>query len=154
MKSKIFISVLGLLLMGGAFGDGCDEEEPKPDFVTVNVKAEGRFLLRLEGQEPTLCSNDMYGKTIRVDMIKAGGERFNLFVQTEVHCYFQTEFKSFKLYREQPIEIVAYLEQVDSGYTQIRGVDYLSWDEVYPKHDFGETYDYTSYVEIIWLYSL
>ena len=132
MKSKILISFLGLLLMGGAFGDGCDEEEPKPDFITVNVTVEGSFLTQAEGQDLKLCTNDEYNRTVRVDIIKAGGERFNLFVQTEVHCVFQTEFKSFKLYREQPIEIVAYLEQVDSGYTQIRGVDYLK--KIFPFH--------------------
>lgn len=154
MKTKIIISFLSLLLIAGAFGDGCEEEEPKPDYITVNVTTEGKFRLQLVGQTATFCYHEMYGKTIRVDVIKDGGERFNLFTQTDNSCNFSTSAVSFKLYREQPIEIITYLEQVDSGYTQVRGVDYLSWDAVFPQHDFGETYNYNSSVNLIWLYTL
>ena len=154
MKTKIIISVLALLMVAGSFGDGCEGEEPKPDYITVNVTTEGVFRFRLIGSPIVTCGSDIYGETVRVDVIKAGGERFNLFTTIQPNgCRFNTSAVSFKLYREQPIEVIAYLEFVDSGYTQVRGQDLLSWDEVYPGTDFGETFNYTANVMIQWIYN-
>ena len=153
MKTKIIISLLGLLFIAGDFVGGCEEEEePKPDYITVNVTTNGSLLKRLTGSTVTSCEQITIGVTVRVDVIKAGGERFNLFTQTDSNCNFTAEAVSFNLYREQPIEVIAYAEQVPAGYTQVQGVDYLSWDEVYPQKDFGDTYAYSSEVSIIWLY--
>lgn len=88
---------------------------------------------------------------VRVDVIKAQGETFNLYTLTDMTCSFNTETVSFKFYREHTIEIKAYSEQVPGGFFQIRGEDYLSWDEVYPKYDFGDTYNYTSNVLVKWV---
>lgn len=154
MKSKVIISFLALLMIAGSFGDGCEGEEPKPDYITVYVTTEGQFRYRLVGSEVTTCGRDIWGRTVRVDVIKAGGERFNLFTTIQPdYCKFNVSSVSFKLYREQPIEIIAYLEAVDSGYTQVRGQDLLTWDEVYPAKDFGETFNYSAFVEIQWLYN-
>ena len=153
MKTKIIISLLGLLFIAGDFIGGCEEEEePKPDYITVNVTTNGSLLRRLTGSPVTSCDVFTRGVTVRVDVIKDGGERFNLFTQTDSHCDFTAETVTFNLYREQPIEVIAYAEQVTAGHTQIQGVDYLSWDEVYPQKDFGDTYAYSSEVTIIWLY--
>ena len=153
MKTKIIISFIGLLMFAGAFGEGCEEEEqePKPDYITVNVTTKGKVLSKKVGNPVLLCYQLLQDLTVRVDVIKAGGERFNLFTQTGTDCRFQTELVSFKLYREQPIEIIAYAEQVPGGVTQVEGTDYLSWDEVYPMYDFGSTYNYTSDVTVLWL---
>jgi hypothetical protein len=103
--------------------------------------------------EPELyCDSHSQGVTVRVDIIKDGGERFHYFPVTDMSCKFTSSTATFKLYREQPIEIIAYVEAVPAGFTQIQAVDYLSWDEVYPLYDFGETYNYTSNKDIIWLY--
>ena len=151
MKTKILISFLGLLLIAGAFGDGCEEEEPKPDYITVIVTTKGRVMSKEVGNPVLLCYQPLQGLTVRVDVIKDGGERFNLFAETDMSCRFESKSVSFKLYREQPIEIIAYAEQVPGGVTQVEGIDYLSWDEVYPQYDFGETYSYTSNVTVLWL---
>lgn len=154
MNTKITISLLGLLLIAGAFGEGCEEEEPKPDYITVNVTIKGGVYVKHTGNEILVCTALHQGITIRVDVIKAGGERFNYFpITNAMSCKFETGTATFKLYREQPIEIIAYVEEVESGYTQVRGVDFLSWDEVYPSHDFGDTYNYTSNVNVIWLFN-
>ena len=152
MKTKIIISLLGLFFISGAFGDGCEEEEePKPDYITVNVKTEGELLTEDTNSHIRACSDHTRGKTVRVDVIKAGGEQFNFYNVTDSNCKFTSETATFKLYREQPIEIIAYAEEVPGVFTQVRGVDYLSWDEVYPQYDFGDTYNYTSLVLIRWL---
>ena len=156
MKTKIIISLLGLFFISGAFGDGCEEEEePKPDYITVNVSTIGYLYTKQVGFAELTCDLSLVpSKTIKIEIIKAGGERFDFYSQVgDLLCQFGTNAVSFKLYREQPIEITAYAEQVPGGYTQVRGVDYLSWDEVYPQNDFGDTYDYTSEVTILWLFN-
>ena len=152
MKTKIIISLLGLLFIAGDFVGGCEEEEePKPDYITVNVTTNGQILTEIPNNPILFCDNLIQDIPVRVDVIKAGGERFNFYTTTDISCKFTSETATFKLYREQPIEIIAYVEIVPGGYTQVRGVDYLSWDEVYPAYDFGNTYYYTSVVTIKWL---
>jgi hypothetical protein len=151
MMRKIVLSLLGFLMIAGGFNEGCEEEEPKPDYITVNVTTKGIVRSKKVGSSILMCYQPLQSLTVRVDVIKAGGERFNLFAETGMDCDFQTESVSFKLYREQPIEIKAYSEQVPGGVTQVEGTDYLSWDEVYPQFDFGETYNYTSDVTVLWL---
>ncbi len=47
MKTKIIISLLGLLFISGAFTEGCEEEEePKPDYITVTVKADWKHFIK------------------------------------------------------------------------------------------------------------
>ena len=47
MKTKIILSLLGLLFISGAFTEGCEEEEePKPDYITVNVNVSGNHLIK------------------------------------------------------------------------------------------------------------
>ena len=152
MKAKIIISLIGLLFISGDFVGSCDEEiEPKPDYIIVNVTAEGFLLFKNTGSIEGSCIDTTKDVPIRVDVTEGGGEQSNFFLQTSEQCEFTTETVTIKLYREQQIEIKAYAEQVPGGYTQVRGRDNLSWEEVYSIKDFGETYYYTSNVTIYWL---
>ena len=154
MKTKIILSLMGLLFISGAFGEGCEEEEePKPDYIIVNVTTKGHLYHRLAGSPAYSCGDWTRNEAVRIDVIKAGGERFNLYSTTNFNCEFATETVSFKLYREQPIEVQAYTESVPNEHTLQRGIDYLSWDEVYPTKDFGETYNYAPEVNVFWLYT-
>ena len=155
MKSKIIISLLGLFMIAGAFGEGCEEEEePKPDYIYVTVKTNGQLLLKNNTTGKYECDNRINVTTLRVDVTKAGGEQAIFFPSISFpNCNFETGVTTFKLYREQPIEVMAYSEQVPAGYTQIRGVEILTWDEVYPRNDFGETYNWEPRVTPYWLYN-
>jgi len=154
MKTKIILSLLGLLFISGAFTEGCDEEKPKPDYITVNVIAEGNILLKDNTTDSLSCDNRITNITVRVDVIKAGGEQVNFFVILgQGSCYFKTGTATFKLYREQPIEVIAYTEAVLPGFTQIKAVAYLSWDDVYPGKDFGSTYTWEPFMRGYWLYN-
>ena len=153
MKTKIILSLLGLLFISGAFGEGCEYEEPKADYITVNVTTKGGLWTKEVGQPSYECNDWVRNVVVRIDVIKAGGERFNLYSTTDSACKFSTETVSFKLYREQPIEVQAYTESHPNEHTLQRGVDYLSWDEVYPLYDFGETYDWNPDVDIFWLHN-
>ena len=154
MIRKVTISLAGLLMVAGSFGDGCEGEEPKPDYITVNVLTEGNHLLKHVDTGELSCDSRVSSAIVRVDIIKAGGERFNFYKTIEEpSCYFTTEMVTFKLYREQPIEVVAYSESVPGGYTQVRGIDILNWEQVYPSYDFGETYTWNAGVFVYWLYN-
>ena len=41
MKNKIILSLLGFFMIAGGFDEGCEEEEPKPDYITVNITLQG-----------------------------------------------------------------------------------------------------------------
>ncbi len=51
---------------------------------------------------------------------------------------FHTEQVILKVYKEQPVEAIAYAIEVPDTYTQIRGVGKLTWAELSSKVDFGE----------------
>lgn len=155
MKTKIIISLLALLFIAGDFVGGYDEEEePKPDYINVTVKTNGNLLLKDNTTGDLDCDNRINTDMLRVDVTKAGGEQFNFFPSLSFpNCYFETGVATFKLYREQPIEVMAYSDQVPAGYTQIKGVEILTWDEVYPEKDFGETYNWEPHVTAYWLYN-
>jgi len=155
MKTKIIISLLSLFFISGAFGDGCEEEEePKPDYINVTVKTYGNLLLKNNTTGELDCDSRINTATLRVDVTKAGGEHINFFLSiSETNCFFETDVATFKLYREQPIEVMAYSEQVPGGFTQIRGAEILTWNEVYRWKDFGETYNWEPHITAYWLYN-
>ncbi|NNG26465.1 MAG: hypothetical protein HKM87_03000 [Ignavibacteriaceae bacterium] len=154
MKTKIILSLLSLLLISGAFTEGCEEEEPKPDYITVNVTAAGNMLLKDNTTGELSCDSRITSIPVRVDMIKAGGETFTFYATLgPENCYIEAGPATFKLYREQPIEVIAYTETVLPGFTQIRASEFLSWDEVYPGKDFGETFAWEAWLRGYWLYN-
>ena len=155
MKTKLIISLLGLLFISGAFTEGCDEEEePKPDYITVVVKVSGLLNYRNLNTNTTGCDSLEINVPMRVVITKDGGENFILFPTTGPgSCYYTSEQVSFKLYREQPIEVDASTEYVPAGYTQSEGYSLLGWEDVYPGKDFGETYSWQPSVMVYWLYN-
>ena len=155
MKTKLFISLLGILMIAGGLEEGCEEEEePKPDFITVICSAERNILAKDNTTDSLSCPSLLSENTVRVDFIKSQGEQFNLFVPLgEDNCWFETGSVEFKLYRDQPIEVSAYIEQVPGGYTQIRAQAVLTWDEVYPSKNFGDSYTWKPWITGYWLYN-
>jgi len=120
MKTKIIISLLGLLFIAGDFVGSCDEElEPKPDYIIVNVLTKGSLLFKNQGNLEGTCIDTTKNIPIRVDVTEGGGEQNNFFLQTSNHCEFTSETVTIKLYRNQQIEIKAYAEQVPGWYTQV-----------------------------------
>lgn len=149
------ITLLILILFVGFFFYGCEEKEDTKDYITVNISFEGYVDLKNSTTgEYVDCPEEFQLETMRVDITKAGGENFNLFVETNEVCdFFSDGTVSFKLYRDQDIEAMAYFETVPSGYTQIRGIEILTWDKVFPRNDFGETYDWFPFLYVKWLFN-
>jgi len=155
MKTKIIISFLGLLLIAGAFTEGCEEEEPKPDFIKVLVSVDGTLWRKQVGTGDRYCDSLCYNVPIKVVITKDGGENFILYPTTPAtDCYYQTDrFVSFNLYRDQPIEVEVSTQFVHEGHTLSEGYKLLEWSDVYPANDFGEEYSWNPYVEVYWLFN-
>ena len=152
MKTKIIISLLGLLFISGAFGDGCkEEEEPKPDYIEVRVSAQGSVLEK-DSLNPTLSGRCIeLGKSFQVNIkfVKAGGETFEETKVTNETCNFSSSTASFNLYREQPIQAYVKSENDIPGYNEHGSTQTLAWDEVYPHKDFGEIFYWFVFADVI-----
>ena len=142
MKTKITISLLALIFIAGDFIGGCEEEELEPDYITVNVSTIG------EVHYDNLCIDWLEGLTVRIDIVKAGGETFTFERVTNKFCGFEVPTVSFKLYREQPIEAKANVQGGIQGYEFVPAIKTLNWLDVYPMTDFGETYSWEVFLFI------
>jgi len=118
---------------------GCDELEElsKPDYITVTVNC----LVSVN------IAGGVYGSDIlvRVEIIKAGGERVSEIIKTDTYGESLKEVTgTFKLYREQSITCIANVilssvEQNYSGFTFNGASRTITWDDVYGLSDFGES---------------
>ena len=154
MKNKIFLSVLGFLMIAGGFDKGCEEEEPKPDYINVYLGAEGFLRTKDLNNGGTICNDVTQNKPVIIDFFKSDAIKYTFTLNTGDDC--KTEFtghQHFKLYREQILEVKAYSENVPSDYTQVRGYVLVDWDDVYPEFDFGDTYTTNVIFEVLWLFN-
>ncbi|MDG6218635.1 MAG: hypothetical protein QCI00_04250 [Candidatus Thermoplasmatota archaeon] len=118
-KTLVFLIVFSFLMVGFS---GCEElEESDPNYivttVTANINSE-YFITETEGY-PNV------GVNVRVQIIKAGGERIDEIVSTDSNGW-TSATATFKVYKEQPIEIIANL--VD--YPSVHDSDKITWEEI------------------------
>ncbi|MEJ2594456.1 MAG: hypothetical protein P8100_04875 [bacterium] len=131
----------GFLLTISITGPGCQEkDEAKPDYITVVVSSSIETLTCLP-DGTNYQTDDPY--QFRLEMIKAGGERF-VFDLTSSNGWTDIKKGSFKLYREQFIDVVASIQ----GGTWDRNTRTLFWKDVYPTKDFGEEYFWIAHVSL------
>jgi hypothetical protein len=150
MKAKIIISLVGLLVISGAFLGGCDEEEPKPDYITVNITIQGWLNQADSLNAPSVtweCSEVCKNHQVKIKMQKDQGETFEEIKVTNAQCSFSST-ASFKLYRQQPIEMWASSKNDIPGYSEYGAYKRITWDEVYPVYDFGDTYNHYQPMEL------
>jgi len=151
MKTKIILSLLGLLFISGDFIGGCDEEEPKADYITVNITIQG-WVNEIDSlnapPNSTSCTEVCKNHQVKVKIQKAQGETFEEFKVTNDACSFNSTGASFKLYREQPIEMWASSKNDIPGYTEYGAYRIITWYAVYPAYDFGDTYNHYQAMEL------
>ena len=141
MKRKIQIIILISFI--GCFFYGCEDwfkDEEVEEYITVIVRVKGKLTLKnSDGDVINLPESFDYG-TIQIEIGKAGnlGNRFMEYIDETGS--FHTEQVILKVYKEQPVEAIAYAIEVPDTYTQIRGVGKLTWAELSSKVDFGESY--------------
>jgi len=139
-KHLIVIGTAVLLLVVGL--SGCEELEKlnKPDYITVTVNCLVEVYL-----DYNIIGKDIL---VRVEIIKAGGERVSEIIKTDAHGDSPKEVTgTFKLYREQSITCIAnvILSSVEQNYSNqlvFNGASRtITWDDVYLRSgiDFGES---------------
>ena len=137
-----------------AFTEGCDVAEPKPDYIIVVVKVSGLINYRNLNTSRIGCDSLGIDVPMRIVITKDGGDHFIFFLTTGPgSCYYNSEQVSFKLYKEQPIEVDVSTEYVPAGYTQSEGYSILEWEDVFPGKYFGETYSWQPSVDVFWLFN-
>lgn len=120
---------------------GCeDKDEDKPNYITVTVSSSIHTLTCQP--DGTNYQNDGVHE-VRLEMIKAGGERF-VFDLTANQGWTDIVKGSFKLYREQFIDVVA----TTQGGMWDRNERTLFWKDVYPTKDFGEEYYWIAHINL------
>lgn len=136
-------------MIAGAFSEGCNEEEPKPDYINVNVQVEG-YVHEKDSLNATLhsCTALCENFQVEIEIVKAGGETFKETQVTDDNCRFTSNVARFDLYREQPIRVHVYSKNNIPGYLEHGVFQELTWDEVYPATDFGELYIWYPYTQV------
>jgi hypothetical protein len=150
MKTKIIIPLLALLFIAGDFIGGCEEEEQKPDYISVNINLQGWLNQADSLNAPPQtweCSEVCKSHQVKVKIQKDQGEFVEEIKVTNDQCSFNLS-ASFQLYREQPIEMWARSNNDIPGYSEYGGYRILTWNDVYPAYDFGDTYNHYQPIEI------
>lgn len=142
---KRFAAIWIILLFLTLCFSGCELLETKPDYITVTCSAEIDIACRDKNNDNLKIF--VSGLPIRVDFVKAGGERSTLTCTSDIFGIATTGTASFKLYKEQPIEVTM---TVQGGYLDFHPkepVQYktLTWDEVDAAADFGGSYAWKPY---------
>lgn len=148
MKKHIIAIGVCLLLITLSLS-GCELLETKPDYITVTCSAEIDMILKDKNDKTILIFPS--GVPVRVDFIKAGGERSTLTCTADIFGIATTGTASFKLYKEQPIEATM---TVQGGYLDFHpdaAVQYqtLTWEQVDAAADFGGSYAWKPYFSVL-----
>lgn len=123
-----------------------EEEEPKPNYITVVVKTTGIC----HGQDDQGHIHAIPNLTVKVDIIKASGRTISFEAPTSETGQFQGPDAVFELYRQQPITcsgtVIGGLD--DLPYVFSRKTLTLTWQQVSSVKDFGETYTWKPHLII------
>ena len=141
MKKQIVI--LGIALLFVCVGlSGCEILEPKPDYITVTMDVAAGVSLRDKNNNP-VSGIPISGITVRIDLIKDGGETLTFYRTTDDYGVCPPAMGSFKLYKEQPIVCIVIAEGVFQDFSPI-GADSetLTWAQVSASTDIGGSFYY------------
>ena len=117
---------------------GCEELDDS-DYITVTVDCNVQVSV-MDYSTLKMVKDAL----VRVEIVKAGGEKVSELVSTnDMGMGVQTVKGTFQLYREQPITCVAnvILTSVEqySDFTFNSAVHTISWSEIYPAYNFGDS---------------
>jgi len=148
MRKHITIIGVCLLLITLSLS-GCEILEEEEDYITVNVGVLCNVVF-FDNQGKWDPTKDPASIPVRIQMIKDGGERFTFNKVTESSLG-ATEYVegSFKLYKEQRIEVTAEtVGEFGDFYEYKAGFAMLTWAEVDAAADFGGSYTWRPQVII------
>ena len=130
--------------MSSIFFSGCDELEEltKEDYITVTVNCNAQVFVKYKNDpDNNLPVIDAF---VDITIVKAGGERIDKKEKTGYWGATETVTKTFKLYKEQPIDCYANIDlpSVADNYPNFifnSERKTILWDDIYPSTDFGES---------------
>lgn len=142
MKNHLIISgIIVLFLTVGCSGCFDKLDLDKPDYITVNLEITCS-VVAIYGPS-NIYHESLPGLEVRIDMVKAGGERITSYRVTNDGGYIVGVKGSFNLYREQPIICTANLQSDPPekyiNYSWTSATRAYTWDYVYSSADFGES---------------
>ena len=153
MRGKLLTVILTVLLIAlgssGCLGSGFDCG-PEVNFIEVYVNAD--VCVSFTDGKTTPQSIMWSGAQIEIQIIKAGGERVQFDKYTGSGGCTDTASGNFRLYKEQPIKVIArpiygVIPDFAGGgfwdyslHNYSNNVATLLWSDVYPANDFGDAY--------------
>lgn len=122
----------------------------QPDYITVNFEAKAGIILNDKNGNP-ITSKVAQGVPILIQLIKDGGETRSYTKVTDGSGDTEWVYGSFKLYKEQEIELIASAQGGFEDFSQfLPGRARLTWDQVHATTLFGGNYSwvYSVYIDM------
>ena len=162
MKKIYVILLCFLLMLTSLFLSGCEEkitdvigdfDASKPNYINVTITASASLFKWKWVPSLGEKFEKLPGVDIKIKMDKASGEG-RIFYTTTGEDGWTPEFThSFKVYREQPVNIHASLyPSVPAGLSNYSISQYderLIWEDIHSQADFGESFHWEPTCEII-----
>lgn len=150
MKIRI-ISLLILLLFTKELFISCEDSVSSGEWISVKVRVYGKLIKKNKNTGEELC--DSVTKYVDGHIVISADREAYSDAKTDSNCYFfhYLDFENFKLYEGKRIIIKISAWRVPAGYTQITGLDTLTYNEAI-SHGSNAYYEYNSSPTVIWLY--
>jgi hypothetical protein len=164
MKKSIVITICFLLIISTIFLSGCQESildtngdsgPSNVDYINVEAKIRADFLKVVNWSDDGAVNEweGVSGVEIEINVNKSGDENKTFLGFTDSKGKTTKYTQSFKLYKDQSINIFANLnnEVPDElrNFTINNASEQITWEEVFAEADFGETFEGTNILEII-----
>ncbi len=136
----------------------CPVNDDDDDDKTIGVEFEIYGTVRTRNSktgEEFPCPPSLFEKSIRVEYGKAGYFGSEYYCSIDNKGNFSSDGQSVgwvNLYKEQPAEAKAfihYVHYIPEGHEQFIGYDKLLWDDVYPSIDYGGSYRWKVFLNIV-----
>jgi hypothetical protein len=150
MKIRI-MSLLILSLFTTELFISCEDSVSSGEWIFVKVRVYGKLIKKNKNTGEELC--DSYTKGVSGQIVISANRNEYIDARTDTSCYFFNygDYEEFKLYQDKQITIKIIAWNVPAGFTQIPGIDSLTYNEAI-SHGSNWYYEYNSSPTVIWLY--
>ena len=148
---KIIIPLLIILLFTTALLISCEDSVSSGEWLFVKVNVGSKLVKKNKNTGEELC--DAITWDVSGQIVISADRNEYIDTKTDTNCYFfkYSDYEEFKLYQGKQIIIKSRAWRVPAGYTQITGLDTLTYNEAI-SHGSNAYYEYNSSANVIWLY--
>jgi hypothetical protein len=150
MKIRI-ITLFTMLLFTTELFISCEDPVSSGDWLFVKVNVGSKLVKKNKNTGEELC--DAFTRGVSGQIVISADRNEYIDTITDSNCYFfkYSDYEEFKLYQGKQIVIKSRAWRVPAGYTQITGLDTLTYNEAI-SHGSNAYYEYNSSPTVIWLY--